>query len=77
MFKNYGKYWTVGLFIAGITGAVAFLVNTAIQYAQTVTPLWLGQTLEIIIGLFVLFVVLWAYGKLIKILYERFNLKDF
>jgi hypothetical protein len=36
---NYGKYWTVGLFIAGITGAVAFFINTAIYYSQKLVPL--------------------------------------
>jgi hypothetical protein len=28
--KNYGKYWTVGLLIAGITGLVGFLINKGI-----------------------------------------------
>ncbi|AEG18148.1 hypothetical protein [Methanobacterium paludis] len=75
--KNYGKYWTAGLFIAGITGAVSFFVKSAISYSQKFVPLWFGKTLELIIGLFVLFVVLWGYGKLIKIIYEKFNLKDY
>ena len=72
--KNYGKYWTVGLFIAVITGTVSFFIKTVISYSQKLVPLWFGKTLELIIGLFV---VLWVYGKLIKILYEKFNLQDY
>ncbi len=73
--KNYGKFQT-GLFLAGITGAVAFIINAAISYSQKLFPSFFGQIIELIIGLIVLFIVLWAYGKLIKILYEKFDLKD-
>ncbi|MEN6554183.1 MAG: hypothetical protein ABFC34_14990 [Methanobacterium sp.] len=74
---SFGRFWIAGLFIAGITGAISFLINTLIFYSKQLIPLWLGSVVQIIIGFSVLFGVLWAYGKLIKLLYEKFNLEKY
>ena len=75
--KSYGRFWIAGLFIAGITGAISFLINTSISYVQKLAPLWVGDLLQLIIGIIILFGVLWVYGKLVKLLYERFDLEKY
>jgi len=75
--KSFGRFWIAGLFIAGITGAINFFINNIMFYSKQLTPLWFGSITQIIIGLLVLFGVLWAYGKLIKLLYEKFNLEKY
>lgn len=75
--KSFGRFWIAGVFITGITGAISFLISTAISFSQKLTPLWVGDITQAIIGFIALFGVLWTYGKLIKLLYEKFNLEKY